>query len=209
MLVVTAQPQLRRVVHRRHKHLGLVVPVVRVGELDELDIIHGHVVQHQDVLDAHVFLDAPPVVLDGVEALRDADLLAFQVLHAEDLVAGAHLHHPALVDPRRPQQHGAADVGVDGDRGIQTSEADQVVEVVDIVRVEVVLGCGAEVGVLDADLLVLLTAPAQLLVDIVSRHHRAVGVPHLFPVQWYCCGNFFCSHSFLLFGMTGFEIFRH
>ncbi len=94
MLVVTAQPQLRRVVHRRHKHLGLVVPVVRVGELDELDIIHGHVVQHQDIFDAHVLLDPPPVVLDGVEALGDADLLAFQVLHAEDLVAGAHLHHP-------------------------------------------------------------------------------------------------------------------
>ena len=192
MLVVTAQPQLRRVVHRRHKHLGLVVPVIRVGELDKLNIIHGHVVQHQDIFDAHVLLDAPPVVLDGVEALGDADLLAFQVLHAEDLVAGAHLHHPTLVDPRRPQQHGAADVGVDGDRGIQAAETDQVIEVVDIVRVEVVLGCGAEVGVLDADLLVLLTAPAQLLVDIVGGYHGAVGEPHLFPVQWYRGGNSFC-----------------
>ncbi len=193
MLVVAAHPQLRRVVHRRGQHLGLVVPVIRVGELDELDIIHGHVVQHQHVLDAHVFLDAPPVVLDGVEALGDADLLAFQVLHAEDFVAGAHLHHPTLVDPRRPQQHGAAEVGVDMDRRVQAAEADQVVEVVDVVRVPVVLGCVAEVGVLDADLLELLTAPAQLLVNVVGGHHGAVGEPHLFPVQWYCSGNSFCS----------------
>ena len=205
MLVVTAHPQLRRVVHRQVQHLGLVVPVIRVGELDELDIVHGHVVQHQHVLDAHVFLDAPPVVLDGVQALRDADLLAFQILHPEDLVAGAHQHTAALVDPRRPQQHGAADVGVDVDRRIQAAEADQVVEVVDVVRVPVVLGCVAEVGVLDADLLELLTAPPQLLVNVVGGYHRAVGEPHLFPVQWYggrysFCGSHGCSFSLLGLG---------
>ena len=54
------------------------------------------------------------------------------------------------------------------DRGIQSTEADQVIEVVDVVRVPVVLGCVAEVGVFNADLLVLLTAPAQLLVNVVE-----------------------------------------
>ena len=183
VLVVTAHPQLRRVVHRRREHLGLVVPVVGIRELDQFDVVHRHAVEHQHVLDAHVFLDAPPVVLDRVQALGDADLLAAQVLHLEDPVVGAHRHAAALVHPGRAQQHGAAEVGMDVDRRIEATEADQVVEVVDVVRVPVVLRCMAEVGVLDADLLELLAAPAQLLVDVVGRHHRAVGEPHLVPVQ--------------------------
>ena len=113
VLVVAAQPQLRRVVQRR-KHLGLVVPVVRIGELDELDVVDRHAVHAQHELDAGVLLDAPPVVLDGVQALREADLLALELLHPEDVVPGAHQHHAALVHLRRPQQHGPADVGVDG-----------------------------------------------------------------------------------------------
>ncbi len=183
MLVVAPHPELGRVVHGRGQHLGLVVPVVRVGELHEFDIVHGHVVQRQHVLDAHVFLDAPPVVLDGVQALGDTDLLAPEIIHPEDRLPGAHSHAAALVHPRRPQQHGAAEVGVHVDRRVEAAEADQVVEVVDVVRVPVVLGGVAEVGVLDADLLVLLTAPAQFLVDVVGGHHGAVGEPHLVPVQ--------------------------
>ena len=72
--------------------------------------------------------------------------------------------------------------------GIQAAEADQVIEIVDVVRVPVVLGCVAEVGILDADLLVFLATPAQLLVYVVSGNHGAVGEPHLIPVQRYCRG---------------------
>jgi hypothetical protein len=46
----------------------------------------------------------------------------------------------------------------------------------------------AEIGVLGADLLVLLSAPPQLLVNVVGGYPGAVGEPHFFPVQWYCCG---------------------
>ena len=74
VLVVTLEPQLGRVVHRR-QHLGLVVPVVGVGELDDLDVVAGHAVHPQHQLDALFLLAAPPVVLDGVQALREADLL--------------------------------------------------------------------------------------------------------------------------------------
>ena len=183
VLVVAPHPQLGRVVHRDLEHLGLVVPVVRVRELDELDVVHRHVVELEHRLDAHVLLDPPPVVLDGVEALADADLLAPQVGHLEELVAGADRHAAALVHPRGAQQDGAADVGIDVDGRIEAAEADQVVQVVDVVRVPVVLGRVAEVGVVDADLLELLAAPAQLLVHVVRGHHRAVGEPDLVPVE--------------------------
>ena len=59
--------------------------------------------QLQHALDAHVLSNAPPVVFDGVQALRDADLLAFQILHPEDFIAGPHGHAAAFVYPRRPQ----------------------------------------------------------------------------------------------------------
>ena len=59
------------------------------------------------------------------------------------------------------------------DGGIEAAEADQVVEVMDVVRVPVVLGCMAEVGVLDANLLELLTAPpsswSTLLADTMGQ----------------------------------------
>ena len=189
VLVVAAHPQLGRVVHRRDQHLGLVVPVVRIRELDQLDVVHRHAVELEHVLDAHVLLDPPPVVLDRVEALRDADLLALHVLHPEDPVVGPHGHAAALDHPGRPQQHGAADVRIDVNRRIETAEADEVVEIVDVVRVPVVLGRVAEVGVLDADLLELLTAPPELLVDVVRRHHRAVREPHLVPVEGHRGGD--------------------
>ena len=79
VLVIPAQPQLRRVVHVDLEHLGLVVPVVGIRELDDLDVVHGHAVHPQHQLDAGVFLDAPPVVLDRVQALRQPDLLALEV----------------------------------------------------------------------------------------------------------------------------------
>ena len=92
-------------------------------------------------------------------------------------VAGTHDHAAALVDPGGPQEPGTADVGVDMDGRVEAAEADEVIEVVDVARVPVVLGCVAEVGVLDADLLELLAAPPQLLVDVVGGYHRAVGGP--------------------------------
>jgi hypothetical protein len=49
---------------------------------------------------------------------------------------------------RHSQQPGPADVGVDVDGREQAAEADQVVEVVDVVRVPVVLGAGAEIQVI-------------------------------------------------------------
>ena len=183
MLVVTPHPQLGRVVHRRDEHLRLVVPVVRIRELDKLDVVHRHVVEHQHVLDAHVLLDAPPVVLDRVQALGDPDLLALQILHPEDPIVSPHRHAAALVHPGRPEQHRAADVRMDVDRRVETAEADQVVEVVNVVRVPIVLRRVPEVGVLDADLLELLPAPPKLLVDVVRRDHGAVGEPDLVPAQ--------------------------
>ena len=183
VLVVAAQPQLRGVVHPDLEHLRLVVPVVGVGELDDLDVVHRHVVDPQHQLDAGVLLDPPPVVLDRVQAPGQADLLPLQVAHREDVVPGPDQHRAALVDLGRSQQLGAADVGVDVDGRVQAAEADQVVEVVDVVRVPVVLVPRAEVGVLHAELLELLTAPAELLVDVVRRDHRAVGEEHLVPVQ--------------------------
>ena len=86
---------------------------------------------------------------------------------------------------RRPQEPGPADVRVNVDGGEQTTEADEVVEVVDVVRVPVVLADGAEKGVLDADLLELLPGPPQLLVDVAGGHEGTIGVVHLFPIQRY------------------------
>jgi hypothetical protein len=67
----------------------------------------------------------------------------------------------------------------------QTSEADEVVEVVNVVRVPVVLGTGAEIEVIYIYLLILLLGPAQFLVDVAGAHQRTIGVVHLFPIQWY------------------------
>ena len=52
-----------------------------------------------------------------------------------------------------PQEPGLADVRVHMDGREQTAEADEVVEVVDIVRILVVLSTGAEEPVLDANFL--------------------------------------------------------
>jgi hypothetical protein len=54
------------------------------------------------------------------------------------------------------------------DRRVEAAEADQIVEVVDVVRVPVVLRSMPEVRVLDTDLLELLTTPPQFLIDVVS-----------------------------------------
>jgi hypothetical protein len=57
----------------------------------------------------------------------------------------------------------------------------------------------SEVGVLNANLLELLTAPSQFLVDVVGGYHRAVGEPHFFPVQWYRGGfSSMLCHGYLL-----------
>jgi hypothetical protein len=53
-----------------------------------------------------------------------------------------------------------------------------------------------EVGVFNTDLLELLTAPSQFLVNVVGRHHGAIGEPHFFPVQWHRgTYSFWCSHN--------------
>ena len=181
--MVAPQPQLRRVVHPNLEHLRLVVPVVGVGELDDLDVVACHAVHPQHQLDAGMLLDAPPVVLDRVQALGQPDPLPLQLRHPVDVVTRAHQHAAALVDLGGAQQPGAADVGMDSDRRVEPAEAEQVVQVVDIVRVPVVLLTGAEVGVIHADLLELLAAPPEFLVDVVRRHHRTVGEEHLVPSQ--------------------------
>jgi len=80
------------------------------------------------------------------------------------------------------------------DRRIQAAETYEVVEIVDVVRIPVVLGRVTEVGVVDANLLELLASPTELLVDVVGRDHRAVGEPHLFPIQRYGGRHSLCGH---------------
>jgi hypothetical protein len=84
-----------------------------------------------------------------------------------------------------PQQHGPAEVRVHVDRREQTAETDEVVHVVDVVGIPVVTALRAEKGVLDADLLVFLSNPAQFLVDIAGGHQGTIGVVHFIPIQRY------------------------
>ncbi len=184
MLVVALEPKLGRVLHRRPHHGRIVVPVVRVWELDDLHVLAGHAVHTEHQLDALLLLDAPPVVLDRVEALGEADLLSLQLDHSIDVVPRAH-HHAAAFARRvgQPEESCPANVRVDVDRWEQSAEADEVVEIVDVVRVPVVVGRGAHEGVLHADLLVLLAGPTEFLVDIAGGNQRAIRVPHLFPVE--------------------------
>ncbi len=58
MLVVALQLVLVGILHRG-EHLGLVVPVIWIGELHDLHVVAGHVVQHEHQLDALLLLDAP------------------------------------------------------------------------------------------------------------------------------------------------------
>jgi len=85
---------------------------------------------------------------------------------------------------RHPQEPGPADIRVNEDRRKQTAEVDHVVEVVDVVRIPVVLAARTEKTVLDANLLVLLPGPAQFLINIAGRYQGAIGVIHFFSVQW-------------------------
>ena len=184
MLVVALQPQFRRVLHagpaspacctsrphrgtRRSATSSMVMPFIRsISSMPWCSWM-----RHQSFL-------------TRVHALREADLLALQVGHPVDVVLGAHHHDAALArNVRHPQEPGPADVRVNLDGREQAAEADQVVEVVDVVRVPVVLAGGAQVRVLDADLLVLLLGPAQFLVHVAGGHQRTVGVVHLFPIQ--------------------------
>ena len=87
-----------------------------------------------------------------VQAVREADLLALEVRHPVDVVVGAHHHDAALArNVRHAQETGPADVRVDMDGAEEAAEADQVVEVVDVVRVPVVLADGAAEEVVDAE----------------------------------------------------------
>ena len=67
------------------------------------------------------------------------------------------------------------------DRREQTAEADKVVSVVDIVRIPVVFWTGAAKPVLDANFLVLLSGPAQFLIDVADGYERAVGWCNTLP----------------------------
>jgi hypothetical protein len=73
-LVVALEPQLRWVFHRI-QHVGPFVPVVGIGKFDDLDIVHGHAVDAQHQLDALMFLNARPIVLDGIQVFGQADFL--------------------------------------------------------------------------------------------------------------------------------------
>ena len=83
------------------------------------------------------------------------------------------------------QEPGPADIGLNVDGRKQSAEADEVVEIVDVVRVPVILGAGREGSVLDADLLVLLFGPTKFLVDIAGGNQGTIGVVDLFPIQRY------------------------
>ena len=77
----------------------------------------------------------PPIVLNDVLALGEADFLALEVRHFVDGVVGVDHHNTAFVDMRCPDQAGAADVGLNVDSRVAASVAHEVVEVVDVVRV--------------------------------------------------------------------------
>ena len=162
----------------------MVIPVVGVGKVHPLDILPGHAVDLEHQLDSLLLLAAPPVVLDGVEALRDADPLPLEVLHPVDRVLRADQQAAPLVGHvAQPDESRAAQVGLRVDRRKRPADTDEVVHVVDVVRVPVVLAAGTQVGVLDADLLQLLLDPTELLVDVARRDEGAVGVIELAPVE--------------------------
>ena len=115
-----------------------------------------------------MLLDAPPVVLERIQALGKGDLFAFQVLHPEDVIAGTHGHAAALEDPCCTQHPGATHVGVHLDGWIEATEADQVIQVVDVMRVPVILAAAAEIGVINADRLEVRLAPSEFLVDVIG-----------------------------------------
>ncbi len=91
------------------------------------------------------------------------------------------VRHPGRTCLVPPQEPGLADVRVHMDGREQTAEADEVVEAADIVRIPVVLSTGAEEPVLDANFLVLLSGPAQFLIDIAGGYERAVGWCNTLP----------------------------
>ena len=70
---------------------------------------------------------------------------------------------------------------MDGREG--PADAEQVVEVMDVMRIPVVLTRGAKVAVFHADLLEFFANPAEFLVNITGRDQRAVGVVKLLPVH--------------------------
>ena len=86
-----------------------------------------------------MFLDAPPVVFKGVEALCDTYFFTLQVTHPEDVVFGPH-HHAATFEGYvcQTQHPGFALVRHNVDSWEQATEANQVVQVVNLVRVPVV-----------------------------------------------------------------------
>jgi hypothetical protein len=78
-----------------------------------------------------------------------------------DVVPGAHHHDAAFARcVGHSQEPRPADVRVNMDGREQTAEADEVVEVVDVMWIPIVLVAGAKVKVLNADLLVLRPGPA-------------------------------------------------
>ena len=97
------------------------------------------------------------------------------------------VRHPGRACLGPPQEPGLADVRLYMDGRERTAEGDEVVEAVDLVRRRVVLPTGAEEPVLDANFLVLLSGPAQFLIDIADGYERAVDcVIHFLPVQRDC-----------------------
>jgi hypothetical protein len=76
----------------------------------------------------------------------------------------------------------------------QTAKADEVVEVMNVVRVPVVLGTATEIKVTDTNLLILFLGPTQFLIDIAGGHEGTVRVVNLVPIQRYG-SQFLALHS--------------
>ena len=123
VLVITAQPQLRWILHKWAHHLWLVVPVVRIGEFHDLNVFAGHAVQSKHQLDALFLLNAPPVGLDLVLTPGKPNLLTLQIGHAVDVVARAHQHDAAFAGRMgHAEEPGSADVRLNVNRREETSK---------------------------------------------------------------------------------------
>jgi hypothetical protein len=112
------------------------------------------------------------------------------------------VRHPGRACLGPPQEPGLADVRLYMDGRERTAEGDEVVEAVDLVRRRVVLPTGAEEPVLDANFFVLLSGPAQFLIDIADGYERAVDWCNTLPSSptGLCGRSYRClgRHSYVL-----------
>jgi len=79
-----------------------------------------------------------------------------------------HGHATTLVDPGRTQQPGTTHVSMHLYGWIEAAEADQVILVVDVVRVPVCFAAASEIGIINPGCLEVRLAPAEFLVDVIG-----------------------------------------